>query len=221
MVSEWGFQSGHSFNGPIWSVSAELMIYGLFYFGIKYSGISFKQNLIILLISFIGFKLIKLPASVIRCLLFFYGGVFSAIAFNYFKTRNTKKIFDIFAIALISISPFILFILKKYEIKHFFSHFLKFYVPFFIYTLASIVNINQRFSKAIEIGGNMTYSIYLTHFPIILLFANLFSIYGIPIPFYENALFLTYIFTVLITSYLIHYYFEVPARNYIRKKFTQ
>lgn len=31
LVSNWGFQEGHSFNGPIWSVSAELASYALFW----------------------------------------------------------------------------------------------------------------------------------------------------------------------------------------------
>ena len=94
-------------------------------------------------------------------------------------------------------------------------------MPFFLYVVVSFVKIKSRFSKAIEISGNMTYSIYLTHFPITLLFANFFSMSGRPIPYYENTLFLTYIATVLMTSYLIYYFFEVPARDYIRQKFTQ
>jgi peptidoglycan/LPS O-acetylase OafA/YrhL len=221
MASEWGFQKGHSFNGPIWSVSAEMLIYGVFFFGIKRFGVSFKQSFIILFLSFVAFKLMKLPASVIRCLLYFYGGVFSAIAFNYFNTRNTKKIFDFFSIAFVLISPIIIFILSKYETKHLLSNYLKFYVPFFIYVFVSFVKVNPRFSKMIEISGNMTYSIYLIHFPVMLIIATFFSASGKPIPFYENNLFLFCIATVLIISYLVHYYFEVPARDYIRKKLTR
>ena len=31
-ISNWGFEKGYSFNGPIWSVSIELIVYFIFYF---------------------------------------------------------------------------------------------------------------------------------------------------------------------------------------------
>ena len=31
-ISSWGFEEGHSFNGPIWTVSIEIFIYGVFFF---------------------------------------------------------------------------------------------------------------------------------------------------------------------------------------------
>ena len=31
-ISSWGFENGHSFNAPIWSVSVEVAIYILFFF---------------------------------------------------------------------------------------------------------------------------------------------------------------------------------------------
>ena len=35
-ISSWGFESGHSFNTPIWSVSVEIGIYGLFFLFIEH-----------------------------------------------------------------------------------------------------------------------------------------------------------------------------------------
>jgi len=35
-ISNWGFQDGHSFNGPIWSVSTEFLVYILFFFSINF-----------------------------------------------------------------------------------------------------------------------------------------------------------------------------------------
>lgn len=31
-ASSWSFESGHSFNGPIWSVSVEVLLHALFFF---------------------------------------------------------------------------------------------------------------------------------------------------------------------------------------------
>ena len=31
-MNYWGFEKGYSFNGPVWSVSAEVLIYFIFFF---------------------------------------------------------------------------------------------------------------------------------------------------------------------------------------------
>ena len=33
-ISSWGFEDGPSFNGPIWSVSIEIFIYGIFFLSV-------------------------------------------------------------------------------------------------------------------------------------------------------------------------------------------
>ena len=35
-ISSWGFENGHSFNTPIWSVSIEIAIYGVFFLLMDY-----------------------------------------------------------------------------------------------------------------------------------------------------------------------------------------
>ena len=35
-ISNWGFQKGYSFNGPIWSVSTEILVYIFFFFSINF-----------------------------------------------------------------------------------------------------------------------------------------------------------------------------------------
>ncbi len=44
MASNWGFQKGDSFDGPIWSISVEILVYALFYAALVFVGKSWRVN---------------------------------------------------------------------------------------------------------------------------------------------------------------------------------
>ena len=43
-ISDWGFENGYSFNGPIWSISVEIMVYIFLFY--KHSNIFGRSILI-------------------------------------------------------------------------------------------------------------------------------------------------------------------------------
>ena len=90
------------------------------------------------------------------------------------------------------------------------------YVPIILFVFSQDFIKNKITCSIIEVLGNMTYSSYLTHFPLQFSIILIFSYFNINIPFYSNYFFLFYLGLVLTISYLIYYYFELPVQNKIR-----
>ena len=75
-ISSWGFEKGHSFNGPIWSFSIEVAIYFAFFFLIEYLR-KYKLTLVIVLsIIFLLLRKLNINDSLfIECARLFFSGV--------------------------------------------------------------------------------------------------------------------------------------------------
>lgn len=74
MASHWGFQKGYSFNAPIWSISVEMLTYGMFFAFLKTARIQFLSSLLWLGWSLILYK--NSAGPVFECaVLFALGGV--------------------------------------------------------------------------------------------------------------------------------------------------
>ena len=97
------------------------------------------------------------------------------------------------------------------------------YFNFFLPSHIAVFNLqfeNDDVKKISNILGNLTYSSYLLHLPTqILVFIifpkNLISDYA-----YNNYFFISYMFFVLVISFISYKYFEDPMRVYIRNKIS-
>ena len=92
MASEWGFQNGPSFNGPIWSISVEILVYLMFFLILRHINKSIFVNIIIIIFCILA-KFFKIPFSnlpIVSCIALFYMGGISAILFKFFETKKYK-----------------------------------------------------------------------------------------------------------------------------------
>ena len=217
-ASNWGFEKNYSFNGPIWSVSAEIFSYLVFFLIIKAFGKSIIINIFVIIICVL-LRIYKLSNPITDCLTIFFVCGCSAIIFKIVDISKYKKIINfIFCFATIAI-PILVISLDLTKHKHFIYTFEFIYIPLVLFVFAIELNILKKFRKTIEIFGNMTYSSYLIHFPA-QLFISLFSLYfNIKINYYSIFFFMIYIFLILSLSYLIFNHFEDPLKKIIRKKF--
>jgi peptidoglycan/LPS O-acetylase OafA/YrhL len=212
----WGLEIGNSFNGPVWSVSVEMLVYSIFFLLLKVNK-SILLNIIIITLGLTAIKL-KIPSQVFNCLVFFYIGGLSAIAFKKLQARkNARQIFKIICLVLIA-SPIIIYSTKIYEHRYFITLFLMLYTPVLLFFSAQPLSLSLSIQKIIEAAGNMTYSIYLVHFPLQLVFVICFDSFGEGIPYYNKEFFWGFMLTTLVSSYLIYKFFELPAQNEIRQK---
>lgn len=227
LASHWGFQKGWSFNSPVWSVSLEVLLYLLFFIiaylrkgNIFVSSIVLTSSfLILLLTNYVLFSAIYL---------FFLGGVIYDLFFAYLdKILRVKNL-----ILIVTILLWIVLITSIYFYKLDFpgfiaprlSRIISVLFPItmlFPFTLCSIVLIEIRYKftlRKISWIGDVTYSTYLLHFPLQLIFAIMVNKKIIESDFYQNAFYLFLFYLILVpVSYLTFRKFERPLQRVIRE----
>ena len=249
-AAKWGLEEGFSFNGPIWSVSVEVLMYLLFFY-VCLMGLVKKRYLFA--IALIG-GLLSLPSPYFplgRGLWSFFLGGLTFYAYQWIlekeKFKVLLKIFlcvlpilcvlavveiksnlvfwmvvNIYGVALnlfgnsellgsLFVDPgFAAFSLRK-------MIFTGVLFPVMVITLALLDTRKGEWGSKISFIGNLSYSSYLLHFPLQIVFvlwlgnnAQLFS---------RPSVFLSYFFILIVLSLASFKYFERPVQNAIRRKF--
>lgn len=205
-ISSWGLEKGYSFNYPIWSVSVEIAVYFFFYLTIeKIKKYNFK---FLILISVILLIIDQLNYNFFfsKCArLFFYGVIIYKISL----IRISSKKF-------ISISIFLIFLSLKTGLKTFLLY------PSILLLFVSLEIYFCKIKNLTIFLGNQTYSLYLIHVPVQLIIIFLIKFFSIN----NNLLlsgyfFISYIFFMIIMSYIIFEIFEKPTNNYLRNYFLK
>ena len=218
MVSNW-LNSDLSFNGPIWSVSCEVLVYVFFYIYISRYRSDIKTTFFIFLICS-SLSLFHFDHNVTNCLKYFLLGGLSFECSALMSKSKDKAQFNRNLILSIMFFITILFLTYKLNILRFkhYTFVLFLLIPTILYFSTICININKKASSFINSLGNLTYSSYLTHFPIQLVIVNWCAYYQISIPFYEPWFFVLYIFIVMLISFLTYRFFEMPIQEYLRNK---
>ena len=206
-ISSWGFEQGHSFNGPIWSVSVEILIYIIFFLLlllIKKYKIYFIIIFSLLLLSID--KLINYESLFLECARLFFSG---SLVYFIVQNQNIKKYLLIFSILLISLS-----FLGNFKIYLFCPSVLLLFIQLDNYL--NYEKVKNLFYKL----GNLTYAIYLLHVPMQILIILTFGYLSIPDTIFTNELFfISFILILLLVSNICFNRYEKPLNKKIRKKF--
>jgi peptidoglycan/LPS O-acetylase OafA/YrhL len=220
LASHWGAQVGYSFNAPIWSISVEVLVYFLFFIGIRLAGKTLLLHGLALILC-IGLKLGGMSTPVTDCLGFFYGGGLAAIVFLR-RCAAGAALCRRLAWLLVFAAPCAAVTwLPRMVVPEAAFYFLLAYIPLLLYCLAQPIAWPPLLARTIEVGGNLTYSSYLLHFPIQLLLILYFRRAGVQIPVYSSALFLFYMGAVVISAYLSYRHFELPTQRLLRRRLNQ
>jgi peptidoglycan/LPS O-acetylase OafA/YrhL len=214
MASEWGTVQNLSFNGPIWSVSVEVLVYFLFFLLLRATR-SWLLNVVIVL-ACMNAAFSSASEQVTNCLAFFYAGGLAAIARKAVDASRFKKRFEAGAWVAVIAIPLLVALLLRDQLDRFDLPLFLTYTPIQLFCLSREVAAPRALQSAVEAAGNMTYSSYLLHFPIQLVIVLCFAVAGRPVPVYGGALFAVYLLTTLVLSYLTFRFFEAPAQNLIR-----
>lgn len=219
MASNWGFEDNYSFNGPIWSVSIEIIVYFFFFIFIRIFNNSLLMPILIILFCTLIKILTNTTYLLWDCLIFFFAGGF-AYFFSEITKKYTKKL-NVYYFFFILIAPYLCFFFKLYNLKYFYFLFFVIYVPILLIFLSNLSINTPIISKFLTVLGNTTYSIYLLHFPIQIGIINVFIFLKINLPLYSSVFFFFYIFFTVITSLFMYKYFEFPLMNLLRKIYKQ
>ncbi|MBP1686975.1 MAG: acyltransferase 3 [Deltaproteobacteria bacterium] len=237
-ASSWGVERGYSFNGPIWSVSVEVLLYALFFAFCRLLPI---RALVLALISITGFVLVTRyydpVGRGVGC--FFLGGL---VFFAYKRVAASAHAFSVtkWAACLTTVAWLITFIVAsgssmpsfgrapflvrldpyvQWALPTVFSHWpTKILFPATVFSLALIETHRGSLGRCVSFLGDISYAVYLLHFPLQLWFAAVVSQFGINHTIYYSPWFMALFFAVLIVFSLGSYrYFEAPSQRFLRR----
>lgn len=215
MASNATTQEALSFNGPIWSISVEVLVY-FFFFVMLLATRSWLLNLVVIAIS------LMISGQVADCFAFFYAGGLAAMARQLVTSRTIHPLV-IEGASWLAAGVFLLcgYWLTNGRLESIGLPLMLICTPVLLYSLSRDVVLPPRLQQVVEAAGNMTYSSYLLQFPIQLTMMLGFSLLRAPVPLYGNAFFGLYVGTTLLASYLTYRYFEEPAQRLIRDALLQ
>jgi peptidoglycan/LPS O-acetylase OafA/YrhL len=215
MASNWVDAVDESFNGPIWSISIEVLVYFVFYLGLRYISGSVVLLAIMALApaAILFFKVSSHP--LFTCIMFFYLGCLTA--FYYARVRNSARqrafATGIALLVIAAVTAVQLFMTVKP------IYFLLVFSPALILLCVMHIPATRYSAGILAAAGSVTYSSYLLHVPIQLTTLTLASYAHLSLPIYSPALFLSFIAGTLLLSFYCYRYFEVPAQKYLRHYF--
>lgn len=210
MASDWLPPTGVSFNGPIWSVSIEVLVYAAFFLALRFVTTSPLLNLAMILAGIASGTLVG------KCFVFFYAGGLAAMARQGVADAPYRARLEAFAAcAVVTIPPALW--LSGVELAERSAALLLVYTPILLFVCATPITLPRRTEVLLQAAGNMTYSCYLLHFPIQLTIALAFGALGRAIPYGSPSFWVGFMGLTLTAAYLTYSGFEAPAQRLIRR----
>jgi peptidoglycan/LPS O-acetylase OafA/YrhL len=217
LASNWGLQLGDSFNGPIWSISVEVLAYTTFFLLLRYvSGSALCLALLVLASMLV--QALKISTNpLFTCLMFFYLGCLTAAAYlagaESARERKLATAVAAAVIAALAIGSAFITIKAKYL--------LALGVPATIFLCVTHIRATPWVTRVLVPAGNMTYSSYLLHVPLQIAAVLICIATGIRPPLASPVFFLGYIVVTLILSAWSYSYLEVPAQDWLRRRYMR
>jgi peptidoglycan/LPS O-acetylase OafA/YrhL len=215
MASNATSQHALSFNGPIWSISVEVLVY-FFFFMMLLLTRSWLLNVALIALC------LMIPGEVADCFAFFYAGGLAAMARQSAGSLAVRTIATECAswlAVIVALSGGYWF--TDGHLERLGLLLLLICTPALLYSLSRNVTLPGWLQRVVEAAGNMTYSSYLLQFPIQLVMMLGLSIIRAPVPLYDHAFFGLFIGTTLLASYFTYRHFEEPTQRLVRSLLLQ
>lgn len=209
MASNWLPLRLQSFNGPIWSVSVEVLVYAVFFLTQRFVNPSALFNLAVSVLA------LRLGSDLGICLAFFYAGGLAAIVRRAIADNRHRRLLEAAAACAAAMVP-LAFWLAGAELASVSGPLMLMTAPLLLFCCSGELALPRPIEKLLESAGNVTYSCYLLHFPIQLVIVIACSALQWPIPYRDHLFWAAYLFVTLVASRLIYLYFEAPAQRLIR-----
>ncbi len=226
-ASSWGLEKGFSFNGPVWSVSVEILLYAAFFIFCRI----FHRNLIALFLAVIaGHFIVSLINTTIAggVEFFFLGGILY-ILYEKIVTGGDEWKVTIW-LPCVSVLTWVLAILSGspnhglifgephwivQKIVSLWAVFMLF--PMTIMSLALLETKRGTLGKRMSFLGDISYSSYLIHFPLQLLVTAVTAKLAVSQELFYSPWFMaSFLCMLILASLASHRYFELPMQRILR-----
>jgi peptidoglycan/LPS O-acetylase OafA/YrhL len=229
LTQAWSYLYRHSFNWPAWSLSVEMFFYFVFPFFIIITNKISKLNCVIGIMGFnflsIGYQFLdanyynNIPLPILH-LNSFLVGMLGGLFFLNFGVKE-RKLFSKYSrlISFLSLGVITsVALIPDFDIRNFGL----LAIPFCFYILAFSIQkkgflIKIYSTKFFVLLGEISYSMYILHWPIWLILDKYYG-QGRMSPF---KYFYFYLFIVIVSSYLGFKFIENPIRSYIKNNWVK
>jgi peptidoglycan/LPS O-acetylase OafA/YrhL len=217
LTHRW-FSSNYTFNGPVWSVSIELLLYIIFYALCFIKLEKWWQVAIIIAIGW-GLRNTRFDSVGQGIISFFSGGI-AYYLFSWLMQHAGKKkrLLFLAILPIIVIGAIMLYYKAGIAIPSYFYGMVLF--PVSITTIALLeATIGAGPAKHFVFIGNISYSSYLLHFPLQLALVISGQLLAWNQMIFQSPLMLgAFYITLIIISLVSYHQFEMPAQKYLRGK---
>lgn len=237
-----GFEKGGSFNGPVWSVSVEVFLYLVFYVACRF-GWRRWWHFALFALAGIALECTRF-AAVGRGLVGFFIGALVFLTFSTLRARGLRL--SPVALVLLAAASWALVVVHlRYQplliaasavvgpdpsifgvrLAHVLTHPVMLWLPFqlvpfpcTILALALLETKRGTLGRRLAFLGDISYSSYLLHFPMQLLFVFATLSFAVPRAAFLSPLAYVLFFSALIATSLASYHWlERPAQSGLRR----
>jgi peptidoglycan/LPS O-acetylase OafA/YrhL len=215
-ASAWYSTKIHSYNGPIWSVSVEVLVYAIFYLFVRYAPVNMRTTVGGLLAATVAATAYK--SQVLVCATFFFGGMTAYLIFQLWPKANRIALLILSASVFVTLSGLGLFWGAQLRLPMT-LWLLPIFCAAILFAATSEVTLLGSFYRKTHVVGDITYSTYLWHSPLQMMFllgAGL-GWWTVDIAF-SNAFFVSYLLFICVFAYVSFRYIELPAQRWVREK---
>lgn len=216
----WGFQSGELFNGPSWSVSAEVLIYLVFFWITRRFGSGWRTDLWALfgfsVAAWVAKGLFGIKLAFTGAGTFFYLGALTCHLYDWIETQDRRwqrRISLACAVVVAACAGMVA------------THVLKIagasvaMFPAAVLMVQLAVRPNGKAARAfLSDLGNLTYASYMLHFPMQLAAILVIGALSVPIQslIYSDWFMLAYLGSVLAMAAVVFRWIERPTQAWLR-----
>ena len=218
-ASAWGLEKGLSLNGPVWSVSVEVLLYAVFFVFCR--ALAARQKLLlpavwaswVLATVIVVIDRVASVTLVASAASFFFAGGMAALIW-----RETKSQIDPLHGAAAAALVFVLAMAAWYlhVIKG--NAFEAVAFPSVVLALAYWQSRHPDSGRPIRLIGDITYSTYLIHFPMQLFMILAIRSFGLTVDFASPLVLIAYLAAVIASGVVVYREFELPAQRWLRQR---
>lgn len=221
LASSWRlFEEGPSYNGPIWSVSVEILIYAWFFILRRYQ-LGKPPVLVLAVVVTSMLSALKIADTPItRCICLFELGALLSLSYRWLFERFSLGLLRIVVTGLSAAAIAACMLIPA--LRNLPATVLS--VPlaplFVLFLLLSVRPSSERVNAWLTRLGNTTYSSYLIHFPLQLMLMLAFVQKPELVPVQSPWFLAAFVVAVFVLGERVYQLFEKPAQDFLRARMS-